>query len=61
MSDARNRSNVIVGAPNTATSGGLLLGAVAKEAKKYPKDAKTELDTALGLKPAGFILSLIHI
>lgn len=55
MSDARNRSNVIVGAPNTATSGGLLLGAVAKDAKNYPQDAKTELDTALGLKPAGFI------
>lgn len=55
MSDARNRSNVIVGAPDTATSGGLLLGAVATETEKYPKDAKTKLDTALGLKPAGFI------
>lgn len=55
MADARNRSNVIVGAPNTSASGGLLIGEVAKDTANYPKDAKSALNQALGFKPAGFI------
>ena len=55
MADARNRANVIVGAPNTKASGGLLLGEVAKDTTNYPKNAKDALNQALGMKPAGFI------
>ncbi|STC97541.1 phage tail tube protein [Corynebacterium renale] len=54
MADARNRQNVIVGAPNIKASGGLLMGPVVKEG--LPTDATSELNAAtLKLKPAGFI------
>lgn len=55
MADARNRSNVLVGAPDVKATGGLLLGDVQKNATNFPKDASSELPTGLKAKPAGFI------
>lgn len=55
MADARNRSNVLVGAPDVKATGGLLLGDVQKDAANFPEDASSELPTGLNAKPAGFI------
>ena len=55
MADARNRSNVLVGAPDVKASGGLLIGDVQKTATNFPKDASSVLPTGLNAKPAGFI------
>ncbi|WP_129721143.1 hypothetical protein [Corynebacterium striatum] len=55
MADARNRSNVLVGAPDVKASGGLLIGDVQKTATNFPNDASSVLPTGLNAKPAGFI------
>lgn len=55
MADARNRANVLVGAPDVNASGGALIGEVATDAAAYPTDASAELSADLGMEPAGFI------
>lgn len=55
MADARNRANVLVGAPDVNASGGALIGEVATDSAAYPVDASTELSVDLGMEPAGFI------
>ena len=55
MADARNRSNVLVGAPDVNASGGLLIGEVQKDATNFPKDASSPIPTGLKAKPGGFI------
>ncbi|KXB52728.1 hypothetical protein [Corynebacterium sp. DNF00584] len=55
MSDSRNRTNVIVGAPDVKASGGLQIGDLVKDTAKYPKDATTPISAELGVKPAGFV------
>lgn len=55
MADARNRSNVLVGAPNVNASGGLLLGEKQTDATNFPKDASSVLPVGLKAKPSGFI------
>lgn len=53
--DARNRRNVLVGAPDVKASGGITLGPVVTDPKKFPKDVDTDLGTSLQHKPAGYI------
>lgn len=53
MSDARNRKNVLVGAPNVKASGGAMLGDVVKAAD-VPKDATSEV-TVPGQRPVGYV------
>lgn len=55
MADARNRANVLVGAPDVNASGGALIGDVVKDASLYPVDATAALNEGLGMEPAGFI------
>lgn len=54
MADARNRKNVLVGAPNVQASGGALIGDVVEDTAQFPTDA-TGAIAGLGQKPAGFI------
>lgn len=54
MADLRNRSNVLVGAPDVTASGGALIGKVAKFAD-LPTDAIMELPEALAVEPAGYV------
>ncbi|MDO5535371.1 MAG: hypothetical protein Q4F65_12060 [Propionibacteriaceae bacterium] len=51
----RNKSNVLVGAPDIKAGGGALIGAANPEKASYPTDATTALPAALSMKPAGFI------
>lgn len=53
MPDARNRRNVLVGAPNVEASGGISLGPV-QASKAVPKDATTPVEIE-GQKPVGYI------
>lgn len=55
MADMRNRRNVLVGAPDVKASGGILIGPVARDPKVFPTEADSELNTALEMKPAGYI------
>lgn len=52
MADLRNRSNVLVGAPDVKASGGITIGAPVAPGGTFPKDVDTELD---GHKPAGYV------
>ncbi|WP_018024363.1 hypothetical protein [Corynebacterium ulceribovis] len=53
MADMRNRSNVLVGAPDVKASGGAQIGDVAKGAQ-VPKDATTEV-TDLNQAAVGYV------
>lgn len=55
MADARNRNNVLVGAPDVNAQGGFQLGPKVTDTANYPTNATDALAPALGLKPSGFI------
>lgn len=55
MADNRNRSNLLVGAPDVKASGGITIGPVVTDSSKFPKTAVGDLDASLGHKPAGYI------
>lgn len=51
----RNRSNVLVGAPDVKAAGGITLGDVVETGGTVPTDATTAIATALNHEPAGFV------
>ncbi|WP_312715466.1 phage tail tube protein [Corynebacterium flavescens] len=54
----RNRANVLVGAPDVKSAGGVLVGPAAPAKTLYPKDAQeavSEIQSRLSLKPGGFL------
>lgn len=51
----RNRSNVLVGAPDVKAAGGITLGDVVKTGGTVPADATSELEAGLNHEPAGFV------
>lgn len=53
--DLRNRNNVLVGAPDVKSSGGVLIGDVASTREAIPTDATATLPVKLNAKPAGYI------
>lgn len=51
----RNRSNVLVGAPDVSASGGLTIGLPVTEESQIPLTASAAVDVALAHDSAGFI------
>lgn len=51
----RNRSNILVGAPDVKSAGGVLIGSAAPDEANYPSDASAKLPEALKVAPAGYI------
>lgn len=52
MADLRNRRNVLVGAPEVLSAGGITIGPVATDASVFPDTVDAEID---GHVPAGYI------
>ncbi|WJY73220.1 hypothetical protein [Corynebacterium auriscanis] len=55
MVDARNRKNVLVGAPDVKVVGGITVGAPVATADKFPTAVDADLKQTLQHKPAGYI------
>lgn len=52
MADLRNRSNVLVGAPDVKAAGGITIGEPLETGGTFPADVDSNLD---GHKPAGYV------
>lgn len=52
---ARNKGNVLVGAPNVAVGGGFFIGDVIDSEDVFPKDASTKLDASFNAAPGGYM------
>lgn len=57
MADARNRKNVLTGAPDIDASGGIEIGKTVTKSEQIPKTVDDELNTELEMKPAGYVSS----
>lgn len=57
MADARNRANVLTGAPDVQVGGGISIGKVATQKDQVPTDASGALSEGLSAKPVGYISS----
>lgn len=55
MADARNRKNVLVGAPDVKAAGGITVGAPVDTASKFPKTVDADLVQTLSHKPGGYV------
>lgn len=52
---ARNKKNVLVGAPNLKIGGGFFIGDVVDDESAFPTDASTKLDDAFNAEPGGYM------
>lgn len=52
---ARNKKNVLVGAPNLKIGGGFFIGEVIDDEKKFPTDASAKLADDFNAEPGGYM------